>query len=167
MTYQRLTAEDLIDRAEIVETVNRYATGIDRCDWAMYRDIFTDTVDYDFQSWSGAVPGPIRADDWVARVSGTLSLFDATQHVLSNHRVLLDGDRATCIVYMIANHHFVTGDAREMHSIGGFYTDQLVRTAEGWRVNAVKLTVTWEMGDRGLFERAAERGIRRPATTAL
>ena len=167
MSYQRLTAEDLIDRAEIVDTVNRYATGIDRCDWEMYRGIFTKTVQYDFSSWSGAEPGPIEADDWVARVGNTLSAFDATQHVLTNHRVFLNGDEATCVAYMAAHHHFVsdTGE-RQMHSIGGYYTDHLVRTPEGWRIDAVKLTVTWEMGDRALFAQAAERNRRRPASAA-
>ncbi len=166
MSHQRLTAEDLIDRAEIVETVHCYATGIDRCDWTLYRSIFADVVDFDFSSWSGAPGAPLAADDWVARVGETLSAFDSTQHLLSNHRITLDGGEATCVTYMIALHHLVTGDLREMHAIGGFYTNRLKRTSEGWRIAACTLTVTWEMGDRGLFSRAAERGVRRPAATA-
>lgn len=163
MTYQRLTADALIDRAEIIDTVNRYATGIDRCDWEMYRDIFTDTVQFDFESWSGAEPAPMAASDWVARVGGTLSAFDATQHVLTNHRVFLNGDEAICVAYMAAHHHFVSDSGeRQMHSIGGYYTDRLIRTANGWRIDAVTLTVTWEMGDRSLFQQAATRGRRRP-----
>lgn len=166
MTYQRLTADDLIDRAEVVDTVHRYASGIDRCDWTMYRSIFADEVLFDFSSWSGAPAAPMAADDWVARVGGTLSLFDSTQHLLSNHRITLDGDAAQCVTYMIALHHLVTGDVREMHAIGGFYTNRLKLTDEGWRIVACTLTVTWEMGDRGLFQRAADRGRRRPAGKA-
>jgi hypothetical protein len=44
-----------------------------------------------------------------------------------------------------------------MHGIGGFYTNQLRRGSEGWKIHACKLTVTWEMGDRGLFQIAGKR----------
>lgn len=166
MAYQRLTMDDVIDRTEVIETVHCYASGIDRCDWRLYRSIFADEVVYDFSSWSGAAAEPMASDDWVARVGDTLSLFDSTQHLLSNHRVSIDGEEARCVTYMIALHHLVTDGDRQMHAIGGFYTNRLRRSADGWKIVACTLTVTWEMGDRGLFAVAAARGRRRPAANA-
>jgi hypothetical protein len=161
MTAPRpLTVQDLIARAEISDVVNRYATGIDRRNWPLYRSCFADQVEMDFTSWSGGEPRRISGDEWVAGVRQTLSAFDATQHVSTNHVHEIDGDEATCVSYMMALHYLAEGpapDQRRMHGIGGFYTNRLRRSPDGWRIHACKLTVTWEMGDRSLFQIAQAR----------
>jgi SnoaL-like protein len=143
-----LDLETLITRAEISDVVLRYATGIDRRDWPLFRSCFADQVELDFTSWSGGEVRSSNADEWVAGVAAGLSGFDATQHISSNHVHEIDGDRATCVSYMIAHHHAVEAGERLMHKIGGYYTNQLRKGADGWRIHACKLTVTWEMGDR-------------------
>jgi len=166
MTARALTLQDLIDRADISDVVQRYATGVDRRDWALWRSIFEDEVEHDFQSWSGAPPSRLRADDWTKRVAGALSGFDATQHVSANHVHTLNGDEATCVSYMMAHHHLVVDGERQMQSIGGYYTNRLRRWPEGWKIYACRLTVTWEMGDRKLFELARARWDARTAEPA-
>jgi hypothetical protein len=159
-----LTVETLIARAEISDVVNRYATGIDRRDWPLYRSIFADEVDFDFTSWSGGEPRRLAADVWVANVRDGLSGFDATQHISSNHVHAIEGDTATCVSYMVALHHLVEGEQRSMQGLGGYYTNVLRRGAEGWKIHACALAVTWEMGERALFQIAARRwAARRPA----
>lgn len=148
----RVTVQDLIDRAAIGDTIIRYATGIDRRRWPLYRSIFADEVDIDFSTWSG-VAERMRADDWVERVRRGLSGFDATQHNLTNLVFAIGGTTARCVVNMIATHRL--GD--EFQRLGGFYTHRLERAGEGWRIAGCTLTVTWEEGDRALFARAAER----------
>ena len=160
---QPVTLDTLIARAEISDVVNRYATGIDRRDWALYRSIFADEVGFDFTSWSGGEPRTLRADDWVANVRDGLSGFDATQHISSNHVHTVEGEAATCVSYMIALHHIVEGDRRQMHGLGGYYTNRLRREAAGWIIHACKLNVTWEMGDRSLFQVAGQRWAARRA----
>ncbi len=152
-----MTQDDLIDRAKITDHVMKYATGIDQHKWDVYRSIFADQTVFDFSSWSGQPAAEMAADDWVAGVRTTLEPFDATQHVLTNFTIELDGDRATCTCYMAAHHHLITGDLREMHSLGGYYIHQLKRDEDGWLIHRTQLNVTWEMGDRGLFEQAALR----------
>ena len=158
-----ITVETLIARAEISDVVNRYATGIDRRDWALYRSIFADEVDLDFTTWSGGEPRRVVADDWVAGVRDGLSGFDATQHISSNHVHTIEGDAATCVSYMIALHHLVEGGERQMQGLGGYYTNRLRRGPNGWKIHACTLTVTWEMGDRGLFQIAGQRWAARQA----
>jgi len=158
-----LTLETLIARAEISDVVNRYATGIDRRDWVLYRSIFADEVDLDFTTWSGGEPRRIRGDDWVAGVRDGLSGFDATQHLSMNHVHTIEGEDATCVSYMIALHYLVVDGDRQMQGLGGFYTNQLRRGPDGWKIHACKLTVTWEMGDRGLFQIAGQRWAARKA----
>ncbi|MEM8918240.1 MAG: nuclear transport factor 2 family protein [Pseudomonadota bacterium] len=152
-----MTPENLVDRTRITDHVLKYATGIDRHQWDLYRSIFADEIVMDFSSWSGQPAAPMTADDWVTGVRATLEPFDATQHVLTNFVIEVDGDSATCTCYMSAHHHLVTGDLREMQSIGGYYVHQLRREGNGWLIHHTQLNVTWEMGDRGLFERAALR----------
>lgn len=154
---EKLVANDLLERAEITDTILNYATGIDRRDWARFRSIFMPEIGLEFTTWSGAPRTRIHADDWVANVTAGLSGFDATQHSLTNFVITLRGDEATAVVYMNAHHYLVEDGKREMQSIGGYYTHQLVKTAEGWKIADCMLTVTWEMGDRALFGRAAER----------
>ena len=152
-----MTQDEVIARAEVVAHVLNYATGIDRRRWALFRSIFADTIRMDFSSWSGSPAADMPADQWVAGVRATLEPFDATQHVLTNFQVEAHGDEAVATCYMAAHHYLVTGDVREMHSIGGFYEHELKRSGEGWLIHGSTLTVTWEMGDRGLFERAGLR----------
>lgn len=147
--------DELIDRAAIGDVVHGYATGVDRRDWALYRSIFTDRLDVDFTSWAG-IRETMDADQWVAMVRATLAPFDATEHRLSNLVVTLDGDRACCVAQMNARHML---DGR-FQILGGFYTHQLVRTADGWRIAGCTLMITWEEGDRALFDEARERGPR-------
>lgn len=161
---QALTIEGLLARAAISDVVNRYATGIDRRDWALFRSIFADEVALDFSSWNGSPPSRSPADAWVAGVTASLSGFDATQHVSSNHVITLEGDAATCVSYMMALHYLREDGQSQMQSIGGYYTNRLVRGPDGWKIHACTLTVTWEMGDRGLFQIAQARWKARSAS---
>lgn len=152
-----LTQETLIARAEISDVVIRYATGIDRRDWALYRSCFADQIDLDFTSWSGGEPSKIAADQWVTGVRDGLSGFDATHHVSSNHVITVEDDQATCVSYMVAYHLLATSMGENIFTLGGYYTNRLRRHAGEWKIHNCKLTVTWATGNRHLFELARER----------
>lgn len=147
--------QDIIDRAVICDVKQTYAFAVDQRDWALYRSIFTDEVDFDFFDWTG-IRETIPADRWVEMVKATLSPFDATQHVFTGQLITLAGHNATVITNMTARHQF--GD--ESQVMGGYYTERMIRTPDGWRIAACKLNITWEEGDRGLFNKAAARGAR-------
>ncbi|MEQ8716789.1 MAG: nuclear transport factor 2 family protein [Acidimicrobiales bacterium] len=151
----------LLDRTRIVETVYRYATGIDLRDWELYRSIFAEQVTMDFSSWNGRPPVTLDADEWVADVVPLFEGLDATQHTLSQPIVEIDGDRATCTVYMKAEHFLWNDRGDDWHSLGGYYTDTLVRTDAGWRIDGVTLTVLWNKGNRGVLQLARERTAKR------
>jgi hypothetical protein len=145
------------DRAEIVDTVYCYATGIDSRDWALYRSIFTDEIDVDFSSYDGNPPHRIRADDWVKGVQPLFHGLDATQHTMTNPRVAISGERATCVMYMQAVHFLANREGDAEFTLGGCYTDQLVKTPNGWKLCGVKLTVLWSRGNRAIMGMAVQR----------
>jgi SnoaL-like domain len=152
---------ELLDREAIRETVYRYATGLDTKDFELYRSIFTDRVRIDFSSWNGRAPAEVDAEDWVDGVRVLFTGLDASQHSMTNPTVTVDGDTATCVMYMQAEHflHSDRGDAS--FAIGGYYTDELVRSPAGWRLSAVALTVLWRRGNEGVMAQATERGRQR------
>jgi hypothetical protein len=165
------SSERWADRQAIVDVVVQYATGVDRRDWELYRSCFTDPCEIDFSSWNGQPASLMAADDWVAKVRGTNGNFDATQHLSTNHVVTFGTvDEATCVSYMHAQHWFSAarlielgqpnGDQPRWCTLGGFYTNQLSRVTEGWRIRRCQLDVTWITGDPSVFDLARSLGDR-------
>lgn len=150
----------LVDRAEISDLVNRYATGLDTHDWPLLRSIFTDEIDVDMSSIHMR-PTHVTADDWVESARILFAGFDATQHLSANHVHDIRGDIATCTSYMRAEHFVINNEGENYYTMGGYYVDELVRTANGWKICSVNLNVTWNRGNRNVLNLAARRGRER------
>src|SRR4051812_6031947 len=93
----------------------------------------------------------IGADRWVASIKPLFVGLGATQHTMSNARVEIDGDHATCVMYVQAQHFLARGDRDNSYTVGGYYTNTLVRSPQGWRLRKVQLTVVWERGDKNVM----------------
>jgi len=126
----------LLDREQIVDVFNRYASGIDLRDAELYRSCFTDGLEVDL---SGTGPGHCKAEEWVAQAFRAVSGFQTTQHIITNHQPQIREDEATCVAYLLAQHW----NPENAFLVGGYYTDELVRTPEGWKIRKLVLTVTW------------------------
>ena len=137
----------LLDRTEISDVQLRYATGVDRRDWRLYRSCFTDEIETDFTSVLGGEPRRMKADEWVEFARRTINGLKATQHMITNHVITLDGDEATCVAYVQARHHLPNETGENEQAMFGYYTNRFVRTADGWKIRACKLTVDWSSGN--------------------
>jgi len=159
----RTPARILLDRAEISDAVHRYARAVDLLDWELFRSCFTDRVDIDFSSMGAGIQSNVRTEDWMDQVRAGMSGFDATHHLSTNHSHRIAGDRATCESYLAAE-HFIFGredqDEDESLTLGGYYTNELVRAPAGWIICASTLTVTWHRGNFDLFEQSRQRYLR-------
>ena len=149
--------KDLLDRSAISDVQLRYATGIDMRDWELYRTCFTDDLEVDFSSVFGGGPRQVKADRWVETVRRTISGLKATQHMITNHVITLTGDEATCVAYVQARHHLPNDTGASEQAMLGYYTNRFVRTPDGWRIRACKLTVTWNTGNWHIFDLARRR----------
>ena len=149
--------QGLADRAAISDVVHRYATAIDTREWELLRTCFGDPVEADFTSFGVRQPFRGSADDWVAAVRSTIEGLDATQHLTANHVHEISGDRATCTAYIRARHVFAAADGESQYTIGGYYTWEMVRDSEGWRVEKYAINVTWKSGNRHILKQAARR----------
>lgn len=147
----------LIDKADIADVILRFATSVDTLNFELYRSIFADEVDMDVSSFSGLPAERVSMDDWTAQIKGFLPGFDATQHVLSNFVINVEGDDATVVVYMKAEHFIANDQGDNSHAIGGNYEFGLSRIAGDWKIGAMTLNVTWSRGNRDVYRLAGER----------
>ncbi|MGO4689665.1 nuclear transport factor 2 family protein [Glaciibacter sp. 2TAF33] len=156
----------LLDRSEVERVVYDYATGLDTKDWTLWRSIFVEEVQVKFRPAAEAEFTGL-GQEWVAMtaeewVEGRRILFTGlatTQHQMSNPRVTIDGDSATCVMYMQAV-HFMPNEPGAEYTLGGYYVNDLVRTSGGWKLARVNLNVTWERGDASMLERGRNLGRR-------
>ncbi len=149
----------VVDRLDAIDLLHRFADGLDRRDWALYRSVFTDEIDLDYSSYRPEHLGRWRADDWVARARLVFPGLDATAHTITNHRVTLDGDNARITAYVRADHVVVDAGTTRVFTLCGRYDDGLVRTLGGWRITAKRLVVGWTEGDPGVMQLARDRVV--------
>jgi len=135
----------LEDRALISECVIKYAVAVDRNDWEMFGDCFTDPVHTDY-SENGMPAADLARAELAGIVRGALSRFPATQHLSPNHVIEFDesdADRAICHSYMYAQHQLESGD---VFLLRGSYENHMLRTADGWRIENLIQHVSWSDG---------------------
>ncbi|GIM91184.1 nuclear transport factor 2 family protein [Paractinoplanes toevensis] len=135
----------LADRADIIELFGRYADIADRKEFTRLPGlVFTDPVTLDFSSVADIPPMTTPLSDYVEVLRASFAPFAATHHVITGHVVELDGDRATVHAHVRAEHWVAGGSGRWL--VVGFYDNEAVRTAAGWRLSRVKLTATHQEG---------------------
>ncbi|GAA4537213.1 nuclear transport factor 2 family protein [Mycobacterium paraffinicum] len=122
------------DRQDISELLVRYATGIDRRDWPLFRSVFTADCELDYGeigSWTGI-------DAVTEFMDKTHALAGQTLHRLTNQVITVDGDNATARTYVDAVIMF--GDNQSGVNAWGFYDDEIVRARDGWRLARRRFT---------------------------
>ena len=126
-----------------------YAVAIDEADWAGFAATMTDPVHIDF-SEAGLPAADFARDRFVDFASGALEGWTARQHISPNHRVVFDEsdpDKATCHSYMYAQHYKHNAPGGDFYLMRGSYDNELVRTADGWRIAGVTQHVSWLEGN--------------------
>lgn len=134
----------LADRLAINDLLVRYAWAIDTKDWDTLDDVFTADAHIDYTATGGIAGGLAEIKPWLAE---SLAAFPATQHLLSNSQVTIDGDTATA---RTAVYNPMGAATREgpLHFffMGGIYADELVRTPAGWRIKRRVEDLVWMDG---------------------
>lgn len=128
-----MSLQEISDRLEIQDLMVRYAHAVDSRDWKLFAGCFTGDAVIDYSAFGGPRGGVEEVVDYLSTV---LPMFTATQHLMANCAVELDGDRATART-MCQNPMALPGEEGEygLLSCGLWYTDELVRTPEGWRLS--------------------------------
>lgn len=115
------------DREQIFDLTVRYATAIDSRQYSLLETVFTGDAAIDYGvvgQWIGAVE--------VARFMEAAHIGAAhTMHRMTNQVIAIEGDRGTVRTYVDAL--ILAGDGSGANPVG-YYDDEVVRTADGWRI---------------------------------
>ena len=144
---QALTLEVLADERRIERVLVAYATAVDTRNWAGLDEIF----DVAARAVYGNDPrSQFVCEDREAIREMCRKNLDGcgpTQHLLTNFRIDVAGDRASSICSVQAG-HFGRGEARKArYELWGEYRDEWVKGSAGWRITRRKLHVIRDFGE--------------------
>lgn len=127
-----LSAQELADRADITDTLIRYANAIDGKDFDRLADVFTPDARIDYTSSDGIAGEYPRVRQWLEEA---LAPFPAYLHSLSNTSFEIEGDVAhTRTAFINPMAYDLPDGSRHTFTVYGCYVDRLVRTPDGWRI---------------------------------
>jgi hypothetical protein len=142
----------MTDSAAVCAVLYDFAQGIDTRDWELLTSVFTDPFEYDYTSHRAGSAGVLTPAEWVAARRLRFGTMKATQHSMTNPRVVVEGDRARCRMYVEAFHLADVGGVDEWCTIGGEYHDDLIRTSRGWRISKLRLERRWTIGNPAVLD---------------
>jgi SnoaL-like domain len=138
----------LADRADIIDLAVAYTWALDSKQMELLRDVFTPDA-------TGLLRGVEcnGADAIIERIGGSILRLDATQHLVGNHQVAVDGDTATHRCQLHSQHVKAGTPGGDHYIVGGYYDDRLVRTPSGWRIAHRTMQQTWTAGNPDVVKR--------------
>lgn len=148
MTAARRSLEHLLDLQEIIDLLHRYACALDEKDWPLLATCFTADAVALYGEALGRQEG-FAAIENVCRAA--LGHLDSSQHMISNPEIQVEGDTATARCYVHAQHTKAGTPGGDNVTIGGTYLDELVRTADGWRIRHRELRFLWQEGNQAVL----------------
>lgn len=149
MSLHLNSPDTLHDTLAIVDTLYRFAAGIDLRDRKLLSSAFTEDAISDFRP-AGAKAGfeyPVLQgrETIVEALSTSLNGLD-TSHSFSNPRVAVDGDTARVDVLVEAQHVSSVDGARH-YLMKNRYDVVLARRDAGWEIKHVIVDNVWRTGD--------------------
>ncbi|HKY82389.1 MAG TPA: nuclear transport factor 2 family protein [Sphingobium sp.] len=132
----------LLSRREIEDCLFRYMRGQDRLDAALQRSAFHEgaTVDYGFFVGSGA--------DFVEFAQKLLAdRYVATQHMIGQMHIVVDGGQGHGEIYFLAWHRRTAEAGGDDLLIAGRYLDRYACRDGAWRIIERREVVDWTRTD--------------------
>jgi hypothetical protein len=126
-----LTQQEISDRFEIQQLLIDYSTAIDQRRFDDLDRVFTEDAYIDYRAMGGIDGRFPEVKAWLAQV---LPNFPAYAHMLGNFDVRIDGDTASSRTICF-NPMVLGGDKNQILFCGLWYSDEFVRTPEGWRMS--------------------------------
>jgi hypothetical protein len=132
----------LLDIEDIKRALGLYVIALDSRELSLFDQVFTPDAHIALGGMGEMTPASYKE-----MATAGLGALNATQHHLGLPVITLDGDRAYARCYFMAQH--VRNDLvpSPFLLIGGWYTDDLVRTEDGWRIAKRVGTALWYDGN--------------------
>lgn len=141
--------QETADKLSVVETLYRFAAGIDLQDNELLASAFAENAVSDFRPAAAKAsfeyPVLEGRDTIVAALSGALGHVDTT-HSVSNPRVIINGDKAH-LDALVEAQHVLKNDPSRHYLMKNRYDVQMVRRGEVWLIERVTVDNVWRTGD--------------------
>lgn len=140
-TYPRPMTTD--DRQQIVDLLSELTAILDGRRWDALPRVFTADATAYGATGRAAVEALVRS---------FLGGCGPSQHLLGNHLVTVDGDRASATTKIRVMHQGADERAHLTYECLGDYHDRFVRTADGWRITSRDFEVSMAFGDPSVLQ---------------
>lgn len=132
---------DLAARRDITDAVQRYMRAQDRLLPDLHRSAFHDDAYVDCGLYAGSATG------FVDFAQGFLRDLKASQHLIGQVQLAIDGDFADGEVYFMAWHRLgENGEDRDLF-VCGRYVDRYERRGGEWRISKRRELIDWARTD--------------------
>ena len=137
------------EKFAVIDTLHRFAAGIDLKDNALLASAFTANAVSDFRPAAAKAgfeyPVLEGRDGIVGALSAALGQLDTT-HSVSNARVTLDGDNAR-LDALVEAQHVPQSDPSRHYLMKNRYDVELLREEGVWLIQRVTVDNVWRSGD--------------------
>ncbi len=147
--------QEMLDKEAIMQNQYQYAWCVDTKNWEEFANVFSDDLVVDMRYRFPDKPVAHYAPkEWAENVKKIVSGLQATQHFMSNFKIDVDGDTATCRCYVRAMHFLPNMDGDPWMQCFSLYNNKYKRTEKGWKISFLKITHWWWEGNQDLYNRA-------------
>jgi hypothetical protein len=126
-----------LDFIEIQQVLARYSRGIDRMDRELILSVYWEDA---YDSHAVCEGNPTEFADWIG---ANMTRYRASNHMLGQSLIKLDGDQADTETYFAAFHHEPRDDEDTMVLVGGRYHDLFERRRGEWRILRREVLIDW------------------------
>lgn len=145
--------EAIFDRQTIIDLLTRYVTTMDNNEWDALAECFTDDAVAGFGSVGPEMHGIEAIRDELRAICDAMETF----HMIGNFVIEIDGDTAKSTSYLVCNQVMRDAVGGPTFFVNGKYHDELVRTADGWRIKSKHLEPIYTDGNPTISPQAAAR----------
>lgn len=151
---RKLTLEEMSDRFLIEDVILEEAAAIDERDWDRWEETYVADAKIDWSGNGGAKGDPKVIRAWASSVLSEANFpYPQYQHYCTNFRIRVDGDAATSRHLQIIPISVVSpGGGRQIAFSGIWFEDELVRSADGWKISARREFRAWQHNFPATFE---------------
>jgi hypothetical protein len=142
MATQEDAVSRLLDYQDIQRALGIYVIALDSRDLSLFDQCFVPDAGINLSGMGEMTPATYRE-----LATAGMAALDATQHHLGLPLIQLDGDKAHARCYFMAQHVRNDLAPNPFLLIGGWYTDDLIRTSQGWRITRRIGTALWYDGN--------------------
>ncbi|WP_082594521.1 nuclear transport factor 2 family protein [Sphingomonas sp. Root710] len=145
----------LADRAELSDVIGRYTYGMDSRDWDLYRSAWIDGEIYFKANDVNFTPGEVaryHISDWMDAIKALFETMPHSQHLKTPVSFDIRGDEAMVLCILQGKHWMPNKHGGPVQTVVGYYKDDFVRTADGWRMRGCEEVIYWNEGNSHVLD---------------